>query len=165
MPKVTRRAKPDELVAAGLKPTGEGRVRLDTGEVISKLAATKLETATATEQERTSVIVELQAEIEELRKELTQRPSMDDLRRMDARSHHTYRIVADVDTYNLFLRCLHPDSRNSVTDELLHKAWLAFRNLEPITWDKKTAPPPLPTTLHELLVRRYNAMPKKRKDN
>ena len=131
-------------MSAGLKPKGEGRVRIDTGEVVTKTTGIKLEAATEATRDQIAIIIELRADNEKMREELTQRPSMDDLRRMDARSYHVQRIVTDTDTYNLFRRCLHPDSRNSVTSELLHAAWLAFRNLEAVTWDKKTAPPPLP---------------------
>jgi hypothetical protein len=97
---------------------------------------------------------DLLAEIEQLRYELTQRPTIYDLRRSDAIASHTQRITTDIDTYNLFRRCLHPDSRNSVSDEILHEAWLAFRNLEQLTYDKKKIPPPLPKDLGELLRHR-----------
>ena len=77
-------------------------------------------------------------------------PTMDEARRMDRYINHIQAITTDIDTYNLFRRCLHPDSRNSVSDDVLHKAWLAFRNLEPRTYDKSKLPPPLPNGLTEL---------------
>ena len=102
--------------------------------------------------------IELEAENKELRAELTMRPSMDDMRRRDAIANHTQRITTDIETYNLIRRCLHPDSRISVSDEILHKAWRAFSNLEPLTYDKSKIPPPLPNTLDELIRRRNDAV-------
>jgi hypothetical protein len=93
---------------------------------------------------------ELEAEVARLTYELAQRPAMDDLRRLDAAARHVQRITTDIETYNLLRRCLHPDSRNSVSDEVLHKAWLAFRDLEALTYDKSKIPPPLPADLNEL---------------
>lgn len=142
--KVTRRLKPEE--APGYSPKAERCIDTRTGENISRTEAIKRE-ATKDDQ---AELLELRAEVAKLRAEMTERPTMDDFRRMDAFSNHVQRIVTDIDTYNLFRRCLHPDSRNSVTDELLHKAWLAFRNLEARTYDRNKIPPPLPADLTEL---------------
>jgi hypothetical protein len=150
----TRRATPQEAEAAGFKPTGEARVVIDTGEVVGKVSAIKLEAEAAATADKDAIIAELKAENDQLRYELNQRPTIHDLRRSDAIANHTQRITTDIDTYNLFRRCLHPDSRNSVSDEMLHQAWLAFRNLEQLTYDKKKIPPPLPKDLGELLRQR-----------
>lgn len=156
--KVTRRAKAEEL---GAHSTGANRhIDTRTGENISDREATK-RNATA---ELESEIIELRAEIRNLQYELSLRPSTDDVRRIDAVAHHTQRITTDIDTYNLFRRCLHPDSRNSVSDEILHKAWLAFRNLEPLTYDKSKIPPPLPADLSELFRMKEAAMKKRSED-
>lgn len=159
--RVTRRATAQEAEAAGFKPTGEARVLLDTGKTVSKFEATRIESVTAATRAQEAIIAELKAENEQLRYELTQRPTIDEVRRLDAADHRAQRIVTDIDTYNLFRRCLHPDSRGSVSAEVLHEAWLAFRNLEAMTYDEKKLPPPLPRDLSELLARRYNAMKRK----
>jgi hypothetical protein len=153
-PQRTRAATPQEAEAAGFKSTGESRVVLETGEVVGKFKATKLEAEAAATRDKDAIIAELKAENSQLRYELTQRPTIYDLRRLDAVATHEQRITTDIDTYNLFRRCLHPDSRNSVSDGMLHDAWLAFRNLEPLTYDKKKVPPPLPESLGDLLRRR-----------
>ena len=142
-------------------PGSKAKHKIDerTGDEISQYEGIKRKAVLELEAE----LVELRAEIARLRAELVMRPSMDDLRRMDAVASNTQRITTDIDTYNLFRRCLHPDSRNSASDEILHKAWLAFRNLEPRTWDKATAPPPLPANLSELF-RMKEAATKKRKE-
>lgn len=114
-------------------------------------------------RDRDAIIAELKAEVAQLRYELTQRPTIDEMRRLDAADHRVQRIITDVDTYNLFRRCLHPDSRGSVSSEILHDAWLAFRNLEALTYDQTKLPPPLPRDLNELLARRYNNMARKAK--
>ena len=167
MPKrtITRKATSDELISAGLKPTGEGRVRLDTGEVVGKTAATRLETIAETQRTFPDLQAEndaLHEKVARLEHDLLHSPSFDDLRRMDACANHVQRIVTDIDTYHLIRRCLHPDGRANVSSELLHKAWAALHHMEIITWDKKTAPAPLPKTLNELLARRYNAMTRKK---
>ena len=165
----TRAATPQEAVDAGFKPTGESRVILETGKVVGKFKATKLETEAAATQDSDALVAELKAEIaelkadnEQLRYELTQKPTIYDLRRTDAIANHTQRITTDIDTYNLFRRCLHPDSRSSVSDGMLHDAWLAFRNLEQLTYDKTKIAPPLPKDLNELLRQRYDVMTRKR---
>ena len=142
-------------------PGSKAKHKIDerTGDEITQYEGIKRKAVLELEAE----LVELRAEIARLRAELVMRPSMDDLRRMDAVASNTQRITTDIDTYNLFRRCLHPDSRNSASDEILHKAWLAFRNLEPRTWDKATAPPPLPANLSELF-RMKEAATKKRKE-
>jgi hypothetical protein len=154
--KVTRRAEAEEF--GEHPPKAERHIDTRTGENISRTEAIKRE-ACSDLQARA---IELEGEVRELRYELGQRPSMDDLRRSDAISHHVQRITTDIDTYNLFRRCLHPDSRNSVSDEILHKAWLAFRNLEPLTYDKSKLPPPLPATVDELIRRRMGADEKRK---
>lgn len=158
--KFIRRAKADEAV--GYSPKAERQIDERTGECISRVEAIKREAATKATRDLESEVIELRAEVTRLNAELTMRPSMDDMRRMDAVANHTQRITTDIETYNLFRRCLHPDSRNSVSDDILHKAWLAFRNLEPHTYDKSKIPPPLPTGLDELF-RMKEAAEKKRK--
>lgn len=146
--KVTRLATPEE--ASQFSPKAERRIDTRTGENISRTEAIKRETAHDITRDIESEVAELRAEVARLTYELGQRPSMDDLRRIDAVDHHAQRITTDIDTHNLLRRCLHPDSRNSVSDEILHKAWLAFRNLEALTYDKSKIPPPLPKDLNEL---------------
>jgi hypothetical protein len=107
-------------------------------------------------------IVKLKAEIESLRIELMGRPTIDAVRRMDATAHHTQRIMTDIVTYNLLRRCLHPDSRNSASDDILHKAWLGFSNLEQITYDKSKIPPPLPDSLSDLWRMKMEATEKRK---
>jgi hypothetical protein len=161
MPRLTRRATATEAEAAGFKATGEARVLLDTGKTVSKFEATRIEEVTAATRAQDAIIAELKAENEQLRYELTQRPTIDEVRRLDASDRRAQRIVTDTATYNLLRRCLHPDSRGSVSAEILHEAWLAFRNLEPLVHDKSKLPPPLPRDLNELLARRYNKMNRK----
>jgi len=146
--KVTRRATKEE--APQYSPSAHRHIDTRTGENISEHEALKRDIAHKTSIDLEGVIIELKAEVAHLTFELNQRPSMDDLRRIDAVDHHSQRITTDIETYNLFRRCLHPDSRNSVSDEILHKAWLAFRNLEALTYDKSKVPPPLPKTLDDL---------------
>ena len=73
--RVTRRATAEEAQAAGFKPTGEARVLLDSGETISKFEATKIENVAAATRAQDAIIAELKAENEQLRYELTQRPT------------------------------------------------------------------------------------------
>ena len=86
-------------------------------------------------------IVELECENAALRSEnaeLRAKPDIDieairnDVRRLDAIGLHQHRITTDEDTWELFRRCLHPDSRKNLSDELAHKVWIAFQNLERI---------------------------------
>lgn len=148
--KATRPATQAELVERGLPLKSERRIDLKTGEAVSWREATKREAVNETTNDLESEVIELKAEVARLAFELNQRPAMDDLRRLDAVERHVQRITTDIDTHNLLRRCLHPDSRNSVSDEMLHKAWLAFRNLEALTYDKSKIPAPMPADLNEL---------------
>lgn len=143
--KITRIATKEES-----SPKSERSIDLRTGENISKHEAIKREAIYEAARDLESEVIELRAEVAKLTFELAQRPAMDDLRRLDAVAHHIQRITTDIETHNLLRRCLHPDSRQSVSDEILHKAWLAFRNLEALTYDKSKIPPPLPADLNEL---------------
>ncbi len=49
--------------------------------------------------------------------------------------------VMDKATFNRIRRCLHPDSRQSVSDKILAEAFDAFMALEKILLDEKDAPP------------------------
>jgi hypothetical protein len=146
--RVTRPATKDE--APQFPASAYRHIDTRTGENISRTEAIKREAAYEKTRDIESEVIELRAEVARLTYELAQRPSMDDLRRIDAVDHHAQRITTDIETHNLLRRCLHPDSRNSVSDEILHKAWLAFRNLEALTYDKSKIPPPLPKDLNEL---------------
>ena len=155
-----RRATPEER--GDHSPTSDRHIDERTGENISRLEAIKRQTAFDARSDLEARIAELTAENAQLKYELNQRPAMDDLRRHDAVANHVQRITTDVDTYDLLRRCLHPDSRVSVSDEMLHKAWLAFRNMEPLTYDKSKLPPPLPSTLSDLFRMREEAKNKKK---
>ena len=148
---VTRRAKPEEI--GDHSPKSERHIDTRTGENISRFEAIKRDGAHELEAE----VIELRATVAQLNFELSQRPSMDDLRRIDSVARHVQRITTDTATYNLLRRCLHPDSRNSVSDDLLREAWLAFGKLEPLTYDKDKLPPPLPASLDELWQRKQAA--------
>lgn len=57
--------------------------------------------------------------------------------------------------FNLIRSCLHPDSRNSVSDEKLAQAFMIFNKLEINLLKEKDSPtssPPMPTTWEELLA-------------
>jgi hypothetical protein len=111
-------------------------------------------------------IAQLHEENARLKAEIASRPAqitIEELRRMDAVGLHTQRITTDIETYGLFRRCLHPDSRHNASDQMLHKAWIAFQNLEAITWDKKTAPKPLPQTVDDWLRKGDEAKARRKK--
>lgn len=150
--KVTRPATKEEAA-----PTAYRRIDTRTGENISHCESIKREAAHDATRDLESEVIELRAEVARLTYELGLRPAMDDLRRIDSVARHVQRITTDIETYNLLRRCLHPDSRNSVSDEILHKAWLAYRNLEALTYDKSKLPPPLPADLSELWRMRESA--------
>lgn len=60
-------------------------------------------------------------------------------------------------TYNLIWSCLHPDSRGSVTDEKLARAFREFEPLEKLVLSEKenpTRPSDLPKTAEEWLARK-----------
>jgi hypothetical protein len=99
---------------------------------------------------------ELKAIVSQLQTEWNRMPTADDVRRSDAIIYREQRIVTDVATYNLLRRCLHPDSRSSVSAGIMHQAWLAFHNLKALTYDNKVPPPRPPRDFNELWMRRYN---------
>jgi len=70
------------------KPTGGARVVIETGEVVGRITAAKIDTAASAVRDKDAVICELEAEVRELRYELGLRPSMDDLRRIDSVARH-----------------------------------------------------------------------------
>jgi hypothetical protein len=158
---VTRRAKPEEL--EGYSPKAKRHIDVRTGENISHHESAKREAVHAVTGDLESEVIELRATVKQLTFELSQRPAMDDLRRIDAVARHVQRITTDIDTYNLLRRCLHPDSRSNISDELLHKAWLAFSKLEPLTYDKSKIPPPLPKSLDDLWRMREEATQTRKK--
>ena len=58
-------------------------------------------------------------------------------------------------TFNKIRRCLHPDSRNSVSDEMLREAWNLFSLLEKRLLDEKESPTPtikMPSTYDEMMA-------------
>jgi hypothetical protein len=94
---------------------------------------------------------------------LDEKQLRDHIRVMDTVGLHQHRLITDIGTHRLFRRCLHPDSRKSLRDELLHKAWLAFQTLELVTYDKK-ASRPLPMDLDGWVRAKEEAEARKREE-
>ena len=73
--------------------------------------------------------------------------------------------VMDKATFNRIRRCLHPDSRQSVTDKILGEAFDAFMALEKVLLDEKDSPTEfaqLPSTYEAWEQMKQNAMAARR---
>ena len=162
-----KRKSPLRIAKSEERPSGRSenaRLYVDerTGEVISHYEAAKRRGAEGATRDLQDEVAALRAEVERLRSEHSPSHSLDDLRRIDAVTRRVQRITTDTDTYKLLKRCLHPDSRNSVSDEMLHKAWQVFNAMEPVVYEASNLPPPLPT-LEEMIGRRMETIRRQRK--